>query len=119
MNGNGVVPVAILGTATQDVTQIDPSSVRIWTENCTGGPVAPTLIHYEDVAAPYTGSDVCGCTTAGPDGFLDLWLRFDKQQFVQGLHLGNYPHFSYVKLVVTARLLSGCEIIGSDCVRVQ
>ena len=40
-SGNATVSIAILGTAEQDVTLIDPASIEIWREHCTSGPVSP------------------------------------------------------------------------------
>jgi hypothetical protein len=116
--GGGQVSVGILGTATQDVSQIDPNSVRIWREKCAAGPLAPNMVSFEDVGTPFVGN-ACGCHTLGADGFMDLRLRFDKQDLIQVLNLANVPNMTYTRLVVTARLYSGCEIIASDCVRVQ
>jgi len=75
----GVTPVAILGTVEFDVTQIDPASVRL-------EGVAPLRWALEDVATPYepyTGkTDIMDCTTAGPDGYLDLTLKFSTPELM-------------------------------------
>ena len=120
ISGNGVIPAAILGTANFDVTQIDPNSIQLWGGfNCDGGPVSPIQHQYEDVSTPYTGNQQCGCTTAGPDGYVDLWFKFNKQAVVQALHLQTYPPGTFVHVTVTAQLLSGCKVFGTDCIRVQ
>lgn len=116
---NGVVPMALLGGPGQDVTQIDPSSVQVWREFCADGPVAPRQTNFEDAGTPYSSSARCGCHTLGGDGFLDMTLKFRTGDLVQGLGLANAPNFSYVRLVVTARLFDGCEILATDCIRVQ
>jgi len=116
--GGGQVSVGILGTATQDVSRIDPTSVRIWREGCAAGPLAPNMVTFEDVGTPFSGSG-CGCHTLGADGFMDLRLRFDKQDMIDVLNLSNVPNMTYTRLVVTARLNDGCEILATDCVRVQ
>jgi hypothetical protein len=72
----GKLPAAILGFAGFDVNRIDPASVRL-------EGIAPLKYEYQDVAAPFvpfTGKSDCkkDCTTAGPDGYLDLVLYFDK-----------------------------------------
>jgi hypothetical protein len=77
----GVVPVAILGTAEFDVTQVDPSTVAL-------EGVAPLRWDYEDVATPFNGpslDDAFDCTEEGPDGFVDLTLKFDNQELVAAL----------------------------------
>ena len=75
----GVTPVAILGTADFDVTDIDPSTIKL-----AGVNPLPLSWNLEDVATPfepYTGKEDCyfDCNTEGPDGFFDLTLKFDTQ----------------------------------------
>ncbi|MBL8863485.1 MAG: hypothetical protein JNK02_15955 [Planctomycetes bacterium] len=117
--GNAAVMIALLGKATQNVLDVDPASVAIWREDCLAGPVYPVSYGYEDVAAPWQRDVRCGCTTQGPDGFVDLRLRFERAQLVQGLGLANLPQGSTHRLVLTARTFSGCELVASDCVRIQ
>lgn len=73
VNSKGVLPVAILGTSTFDVTQISPATVKL-------RGISPVKWVYRDVATPFGGAtEVCtDCTTAGPDGWLDLLLYFDN-----------------------------------------
>ena len=77
---NGVIPVAILGTADFDVTLIDPCTVRL-------EGLAPIRWNLEDVSTPYepyTGNlDCLDCNTEGPDGYLDLTLKFDTQELLE------------------------------------
>jgi hypothetical protein len=119
ISGNGVIPAAILGTANFDVTTIDPNSVQLWGLNCDGGPVLPTQHAYEDVSTPYTGNQLCGCNTLHGDGYVDLTLKFNKQAVVQALHLQTYPPGTFVHVVVTGMLTSGCRFTSTDCIRVQ
>jgi len=77
----GVIPVAILGTTEFVVTQIDPNSILL-------EGVAPTMWAYEDVATPfdsegYTGEDCNVCSTEGPDGFIDLTLKFEATELIE------------------------------------
>lgn len=118
-SGNAAVSIALLGTSTQDVANIDPTTVSIWREDCVGGPVLPLDFSYQDVAAPWVGGLRCGCTTDGPDGITDLRFRFGRADLVQGLNLGQVPQWTYVRLVLTGRTFDGCEFVASDCVRVQ
>jgi hypothetical protein len=78
----GVLPVAILGTADFDVSEIDPATVELMG-------VAPLRWAMEDVATPYEPyvgkQDAFDCTEAGPDGFVDLTLKFDAQEIVAAL----------------------------------
>ena len=70
----GVLPLAIVGTADFDVTTVDLATVRL-------EGVAQLRSSFSDVVAPYepyTGkTEREDCTTAGPDGYLDLVLHFD------------------------------------------
>lgn len=117
--GNAQVSIAILGTAFQDVTNIDPASIAIWREDCTAGPVYPNDANYQDVSAPANRVNRCDCTTAGPDGFVDLRLRFGRLDLVNGLGLGGLQQGTYHRLVVTGMTFDGCELVATDCVRIQ
>jgi len=87
VKSKGVFPVAILGTEDFDVNQVDPDSITLLTED--GGEVAPLRWALEDVATPYIYSpedeEEYMCTTDGPDGYLDLTLKFDIQEIVDAL----------------------------------
>jgi hypothetical protein len=75
----GVLPVAILGSSTLDVSQLDPTLVRL--EGVA--PLASVAVEIEDVATPFLPisgrSRARDCTAAGPDGFADLVLHFDAK----------------------------------------
>lgn len=118
----GKYPAAILGTPSFDVSTIVPGSLSLYLLHCQGGgsvtPI-PTMTRYEDVSGPYTGGAECGCTTDGPDGYMDLTFKFDRRQLIQALGLNMFPNFSDVKLVIVGDLTDGCKFIGLDCVRVQ
>jgi hypothetical protein len=110
----GVLPVAILGTEDFDVTQIDPATVLL-------GNVSPLRWSYKDVATPfepYIGKiNAFDCTTAGPDGYLDLVLHFDIRAVVADL--GNVVNGDVLVLKLTGNLSADFEntpIIGEDVV---
>jgi hypothetical protein len=78
VRSQGVLPVAILGTSTFDVTQVDVATVQL-----KGVPLLLSAL--EDVATPFVpfiGKKATDCTAEGPDGFLDLTLKFDTQAVV-------------------------------------
>ena len=114
VKGKGVLPVAILGTADFDVTQVDPASIRL------EGVVAPLRWAIEDVATPYTPSgevEEYMCTTDGPDGILDLTLKFDTQEVVEAI--GEVNDGDCLVLTLTGNLLgefSGTPILGEDVI---
>jgi hypothetical protein len=104
----GVLPVAILGSRDFDVFTVDPASVRL-------EGVAPVRSSYEDVAAPVTNRrNECDCTTDGPDGHLDLVLKFDTQRVVNVL--GPCSNGDTFLLTLTGTDLGGTPIEGKDCV---
>jgi len=104
-SARGLLPVAVLGTADFDVYNLNLESLRL-------DGVAPVRADYEDVAAPFEG-ELCGCNTAGPDGFLDLALKFDIQDIASAI--GPSPNGDRV-LTLTGTTLDGKEIEGQDCV---
>lgn len=104
----GVLPVAILGSHGFDVRDIDVSSLEL-------EGAAPLRHSYEDVAGPPSGEDDCACSVAGPDGYIDLTLRFARLDVVDGLTRvsdGDVP------VTLTGRLEDGTLIEGTDCVRI-
>jgi hypothetical protein len=110
----GVTPVAILGTADFDVTQVDPASVVL-------AEVAPLRWAYEDVATPFEPFigkvDPYDCTTDGPDGFMDLTLKFKSQELVAAI--GEVADGDVLVLSLTGNLMEefgGTPIIGEDVI---
>ena len=110
-DGRGVLPVAILGTDDFDVTQVDVSTVAL-------EGVSPLRSSLRDVATPFepfTGKvDAFDCTDEGPDGFLDLTLKFDTQEVIAAL--GPVADGDVLVLQLTANLLDGTPIVGEDVV---
>ena len=90
VKSQGVLPVAILGTEDFDVTQVDPATVKL-------EDVAPLRWAIEDVATPSEE-----CNTLGPDGYLDLTLKFDTKEMLGKLNLS------------TSDLVDESEIVLSD-----
>lgn len=110
IKSKGVLPVAILGTEDFDVMNVDPTTVRL-----VG--VAPLRWAYEDVATPVDqGSDRCDCTTLGPDGYLDLTLKFDTEAIVAVL--GTVYDWEIRVLRLTGMTFDPTPIEGADCVRI-
>jgi hypothetical protein len=104
----GVLPTAILGTIDFDVTTLDTSSLRL-------NGVSPIRNSTEDVAAPVSEpSDPCDCTGEGPDGFLDLTLKFRTQDIVEAI--GEVEDGDTVVLTLTGNLIDGTFIDGRDCI---
>ena len=114
VKNNGVLPVAIVGTEDFDVTTVDPASVTL-----VG--VAPLRWSLEDVVTPFEPflgkESEFDCTEEGPDGYLDLTLKFDVQEIVEAL--GEVDDGDVIVLLLTGNLreeYSGTPIVGEDVV---
>jgi hypothetical protein len=103
----GVLPVAILGSQDFDVTRIDVAPTRL-------AGAAPVRSSYEDVAAPAADGSECECATEGPDGYIDLTLKFKTQQIVNSL--GEPGDGETPVLTLTGVLTDGTPIEGTDCI---
>ena len=103
----GVLPVAILGDERLDVEDIDPASVRL-------AGVAPVRWSVEDVATPPTDPGECACAEYGPDGRMDLALKFETQAIVAAL--GDAIQGGTATLTIEGTLENGTRFEGSDCV---
>jgi hypothetical protein len=110
VKSRGKLPAAILGTADLDVTQIDVSTLLL-------EGVAPIRFDYQDVATPFEpfiGKKDCheDCNTLGPDGYLDLTLKFERQAIVAAL--GDVSDRECVVVHLTGAMLDGTPIVGED-----
>ena len=106
VKSRGILPVAILGTDHFDVTRVDVATVAL-----TG--VAPRGSAWEDVATPRDENE--DCIPAGPDGRVDLLLRFDTQEVIAAL--GEVEDGEEQVLELTGRLLEEygrTRIVGAD-----
>ena len=118
LKNKGVLPVAFLGTEEFDVTTIDPATVILWRLGHTGH-VVPLRWAYEDVATPFEG-EPCDCHVLGPDGYLDLTLKFDVPELVEKLELDEVAGET-IPLILTGKLkeeFGGTPIRGEDCISV-
>lgn len=128
----GVLPVAILGTDWLPVRMIDPRSITLfgisplrWSREDVGTPVDSFFCHDNpcdtDCGEPGDCDKPCGgyeCNELGPDGHLDLALKFDTQQIVAKLK-EMYPQAKnrdLVPLVLEGKLYKGLCITGQDSV---
>jgi hypothetical protein len=115
--------VAVLGSAEFDVDLIDRGSAALTREGIAGEAWPPGWEPLADVATPFTG-DLCGCHSAGPDGFDDLVFQFRTEQVVKRLQLDGL-NGQQVMLTFRANLISNevglptDTIVGSDCVLVH
>ena len=106
VNSKGVLPVAILGTGGFDVTQVDGALLE---------GVAPIKFDYEDVSTLVRAdTEECECTTEGPDGYLDLTLKFDTQEIVTAI--GDVEDGQVLHLTLEVILADETILETSDCV---
>jgi streptogramin lyase len=107
----GVLPVAILGSGEFDVSNIDVASVRL----AGVGAIRSSL---EDVTGPVADGNECACTTAGPDGNMDLTLKFRTPEIAVALlnDVGELTEGEQLVLTLMGTLMDGTPIEGSDCV---
>jgi hypothetical protein len=111
VRSRGVLPVAVLGTADFDVTTILPDSIQL-------NGVSPIRWAMEDVATPdepFIGKlDAYDCNELGPDGYIDLALKFNKQEIVNTF--GDVEDRDVIILQLTGELEDGTLINGEDVI---
>lgn len=106
---NGLLPVAIIGSPEFDVTTIDLSTLKL-------SGVAPVRTRIEDVNRP-AGNEACACTTAGPDGIMDIGLKFSREAIAATL--GTVNDNETVTLTLTGKLKDGTSFSISDCILIR
>lgn len=107
---NGVLPAAICGTPDLDVSQIDAETVRL-------EGVAPLRWNIEDVTGPVEGDEWCACEEHGPDGIMDLVMKFSVPDLADAM--GNVTGGQTVELSIGGSLRGGRELTGGDCVVIR
>jgi len=114
VRSKGVIEVAILGSEDFDVMAVDPHTVQI-------EGASPLRWKLKDVATPYENDTMQGdctdCTRKGRDGFLDLTLKFKKQDIVASLGETNDGDCRVLSL--TGATFDGTAIVGDDVVHIQ
>lgn len=115
IGASGTITVAIVGTASFDVTEVDPSTVMLQG-------VAPLRSAFEDVTTPFTGAftSANSCTTAGPDGIPDLVLQFSNAAISAALGKVKDGRTLFLNLTGSLKAQFGSTpIAGSDVVVVR
>ncbi len=103
INGHGIIPVAILGSADFDVSNIDIASLLFnGLEVQVRGNKEKTMCHLEDVSGDFTYPE------GVPDGYLDLVCQFedDPTQWIIG----------HTDAKLTGELYDGTLIEGDDAI---
>jgi hypothetical protein len=115
--------MAIVGTDTFDVREIDTTSIVLKRADGIGGTVSPIRKRdgrigiIEDVATPFD-CELCDCHELGGDGIDDLVMHFSTRDMVRTLHLNYVDWGDTVKLTVSGYLLDGREFTASDCITI-
>jgi len=110
LRSKGVLPVAVLGSADLDVSQIDPGSLLL-------NGVVPLRWNFDDICSS-DGGDVDlqseGDEVNTPDGYTDLTLKFSTQEIAAAL--GDVKRGDFEKLTMTGYLLDGTPASGEQMV---
>ena len=116
----GVVPMAVVGSESFDVADIDIDSlwlgrgaVRAQVQPLMGPPGPGITI--DDVATP-VGGGWCECAELGGDGIDDLLLKFDTVEMVAALELDTLQSGVVIKLTLSGTLLDGTPFTADDCI---
>lgn len=116
VGSQGVLPVAVLGTASFAAHRIDPASITL-------AGVAPLRWALEDVATPYALNlqecDIHDCHALRGDGYIDLTLKFDTQAVAQAI--GDVFDRDCLHLELRGKLkesFGGTSIRGFDVVSI-
>jgi hypothetical protein len=109
----GVLPVAVVGSPTFDVTQVDLTSLRLeGVAPATRGGGARIM----DVATDIGDNSDCGCTEDTYDGIKDISMKFDAQAVANAIG-ANGP--IQRTLTLTGTWLDGTPFTASDCVEIK
>ena len=110
LGGKGVLPSAVLGTMDFDVSMVMP-------ETCALEGVPPKKWSYEDVSRPYVAELINqnSCTSEGPDGFMDLTLKFKNAEVAAAV---GAPPGSIVTVTLECTLTDGTVLTSEDIMKV-
>lgn len=115
IKSGGVLPVAILGTDTLDVSTIDIATLKL-------AGISPLRSDFEDVATPinpFIGKNDCheDCSIEEADGLIDLTLKFNKKEIITALDGVENGDCIVIQLIGSLRETFGSTpIIGEDVV---
>jgi len=100
-------PVAVCGTPSLDVRDIDSLSLKLAGVRLSG-------FAYRDVTSPGVPDNTCDCLRGTPDGRVDLIAQVHNVRLYGALD--NSPSGERVPVLCTGRLTDGRLLESSDCV---
>jgi hypothetical protein len=109
----GVITAAVPGTGAFDVHSIDLSTLELWVE---GEWILPLHVSYADVTAPVISEGECDCHEGGPDGTIDMVLKFSAQEVAQAL--GSVRPGDVRVFQLLGNMVEGDALSMSDCVTI-
>jgi hypothetical protein len=115
--GGGTVSVAVVGTTTFNVSNVDPTTVRLVG---AGGMATPVRWNREDAATPYQPAGTLGrndCIAANGDGIADLVLKFNRDDILAAL--GPVHDGDVIVVTVTGQQTDGTDFQGTDVVWIR
>jgi hypothetical protein len=113
VNKGGVMPVALLGSATFDASMVDLASLRLEGVEPLMKGGGPAL---RDVAGPVMDDGDCACTTAGPDGYDDIMMKFRSTDIAAAIAPGFHGERT---LTLTGYYLDGIALEAQDCIVIK
>jgi parallel beta-helix repeat protein len=112
VDNKGRLPMAILGTDTFNVSEINLDSISI------AGTVFPVKMpSIEDVGTPFEG-ELCDCHELEGDGINDLVIHFSRRDVLLALGLDAMEPGIVVPITVKGELLDGTPFEATDCVTI-
>ncbi len=111
---NGSVNVVICGGTGLDLSSIDLSTVRLE----TASPHQPAFSDEATPYLPFTNKSInaSACHKFGPDGMVDVRMRFKVQEIVVSKPPGSFIPGTAMRLILKGRLLNGNSFVGEDVI---
>ena len=104
--------MAILGTESFDVSEINVTSISIVDT------ILPVLApKIEDVSTPLLDGTECECHELQGDGYDDLVIHFSRREIILVLGLNQMERKIVVPIMVHGELLDGTLFEATDCVK--
>ena len=106
--GSAVMTISVLGSETVDVSDIDPATILF-------EGVAPKSWTMMDEAT--LDGDACACNDATGDGYMDLKLKFYRNQLAAAL-MPMPDVGDFVTVMLTGEYYDGMTFSASDCIEI-